>query len=239
MDPRPILTEELSEFDRVIATNLANMQAVFSRLGLPENAGTVGFPLYFAAEAPERAHACYEQSYPALFNPDRMSGVDNERLPKWVFANLRRCGLDAIIRQHLAMPTLYVSAAACHIRSVVPVGVSSFGEFHQDNRLYSSDAEILTLWFPFRYEHGPMPSLEFLPVRSQSHFPCVSVCGIHNDMFDPKTFWRPQYEIGDAMLLSGFSPHRTYFEAPMTRERTSIDFRIFASPLPSPIYDVA
>jgi hypothetical protein len=43
--------------------HLADMQAVSSYLGLPENAGTVGFPLYFAADAPEKAHALYEQSY--------------------------------------------------------------------------------------------------------------------------------------------------------------------------------
>jgi hypothetical protein len=39
-------------------------------------------------------------------------------------------------------------------------------------------------------------------------------------------FWRPAYELGDAMLLSGFVPHRTYVEQNMTLERTS---SIFAS----------
>lgn len=228
---------ELTHLDQTIAGNLAGMQDVFKRLGLPTNFGTVGFPLYFASEEPNAAHRCYEQSYPALFDPGKMAGVDNTRLPKFVFGNLRRTGLHRIIREYLGMDRLYVSAAACHIRSMIPQGFHSFGEFHQDNRLYNSDAEILTLWFPFRYQHGPMPSLEFLPVRSDSHFPCVSVCGIHNDMFEPDVFWRPQYELGDAMLLSGFSPHRTYFEADMTLERTSIDFRIFASPLPEPIFE--
>jgi hypothetical protein len=39
------------------------------------------------------------------------------------------------------------------------------------------------------------------------------------------------------MLLSGFVPHRTYVESSMTLERTSIDFRLFASPVPKPICD--
>jgi hypothetical protein len=134
------------------------------------------------------------------------------------------------------MDPLYTSAALCHIRSFIPSGIKWFGEFHQDNRLYNSDAEILTLWFPFRYQHGPMPSLEFLPFRSKSHLPCVSVCGIDNEMFEPGVFWRPAYELGDAMLLSGFVPHRTYVETDMTLERTSVDFRFFASAVPSPIF---
>lgn len=229
--------EELTRFDQTITGNLAGIQEVYKRLGLPANFGTVGFPLYYASEKPDAAHRCYEQSYPALFDPSKMGGVDNRGLPKFVFANLRRTGLDRVIRDYLGMDRLYVSAAACHIRSMIPQGFNSFGEFHQDNRLYNSDAEILTLWFPFRYQHGPMPSLEFLPIRSDSHFPCASVCGIHNDMFEPDVFWRPEYKLGDAMLLSGFSPHRTYFDADMTLERTSIDFRIFASPLPEPIFE--
>ena len=118
-----------------------------------------------------------------------------------------------------------------------PLGWDWFGEFHQDNRLYNSDAEILTLWFPFRYQHGLMPSLEFLPLKSKSHLPCISVCGIDNEMFEPGAFWRPAYQLGDAMLLSGFVPHRTYVESSMTLERTSIDFRLFASSVPKPIYD--
>jgi hypothetical protein len=227
----------LTAFDAVIGKNLEGIQGVFKRLSLPPNFGTVGFPLYFAEEPPEKAHQTYERTYPALFDPNKMDGVGNKQLPKFVFDNLQRTGLAAIIRNYLRMEHLYVSAAACHIRSMVPEGFKSFGEFHQDNRLYNSDAEILTLWFPFRYQHGPMRSLEFLPVRSDSHFPCVSVCGIDNGMFDPAIFWRPEYKLGDAVLLSGFSPHRTYFEEHMTLERTSIDFRIFASPLPCPIYE--
>lgn len=63
-------------------------------------------------------------------------------------------------------------------------------------------------------------------------------------MFEPGAFWRPTYELGDAMLISGdamlisgFVPHRTYVESNMTLERTSVDFRLFASPVLLPIYE--
>jgi tetratricopeptide (TPR) repeat protein len=232
--------DELTRFDRIIEENRQGMLDVYRELDVPETFMFVGLPLYFASE-PNRTkiQACFKNSYPALFDPTRMPGVDNRPLPRAVFDTLRKSGLDKVIREYLRMDRLYTSAAACHIRHMIPQGTRSYGEFHQDNRLYNSDAEILTLWFPFRYEHGPMPSLEFLPIRSDSHLPCVSVCGIDNDMFEPGAFWRPAYELGDAVLLSGFSPHRTYFEADMTVERTSIDFRFFASKLPEPIYEDA
>jgi hypothetical protein len=229
---------ELTEFDRVISSNITDITDVYRILGVPDSYSFVGFPLYFAAEVDrQKCQQAYQNSYPAMFNPDKMAGLDNTKLPKFVFRALHQVGLNKVIAEYLGMERLYVSPAACHIRSMHPDGSQSFGEFHQDNRLYNSDAEIMTIWFPFRYQHGPMPSLEFLPVRSDSHFPCISECGIDNQIFDPEIFWRPSYMLGDAMLLSGFSPHRTYFEADMTLERTSIDFRIFASSLPAPIYE--
>jgi hypothetical protein len=136
------------------------------------------------------------------------------------------------------MKRLYTSAAICHIRSFAPNGVPWVGEFHQDNKLYDSSDTIVTLWFPFRYRHGSMPSLEFLPVSLKGHLPTVSACGIDNAAFAPSAFWRPAYALGDAMLLSGFVPHRTYIEPHMTLERTSVDFRFFASKVPAPIYGV-
>ena len=81
-----------------------------------------------------------------------------------------------------------------------------------------------------------MPSLEFLPVSLDDHLPTVSACGIDNNLFKADAFWRPAYELGDAMLLSGFVPHRTYIDPGMTQERTSVDFRFFASAVPNPIY---
>src|SRR3954454_12645128 len=71
-----------------------------------------------------------------------------------------------------------------------------------------------------------MPSLEFLPVSLDDHLPTVSACGIDNNLFKADAFWRPAYELGDAMLLSGFVAHRTYIEPGMTQERTSVRFPV-------------
>jgi tetratricopeptide (TPR) repeat protein len=231
--------ETLENFDKTISRNIKDVEKVYLSLGLPEHFN-VGFPLYFAAEkSPERAQGIFKSSYPNMFDPARMEGADNSKLAAYVFKQMKSTGLDDAVRSYLKMDKLYSSAAICHIRSFTPPGMKWFGEFHQDNRLYNSDAEILTLWFPFRYKHGPMPSLEFLPLKSKSHLPCTSVCGIDNTMFVPEAFWRPEYELGDAMLLSGFVPHRTYIEKDMDMERISIDFRLFASQVPDPIYESA
>ena len=230
-------TKALAEFDQTITINIAHIEETYRALGLPDGFN-VGFPLYFASEANcDKAQGLFKSMYPNLFDPERMVDVDNGKLAQYVFERMRLSGLDVAVKSYLQMDHLYTSAAICHIRSFTPSGVDWFGEFHQDNRLYNSDAEILTLWFPFRYQHGPMPSLEFLPLKSKSHLPCSSVCGIDNEMFEAGAFWRPAYQLGDAMLLSGFVPHRTYVESSMTLERTSIDFRLFASPVPKPIYD--
>ena len=227
---------ELMQFDETIAHNIDGIEEIYRELGL-DDGFNVGFPLYMASvKNRDAAQTCFRDSYPALFNPEKMKNMSNDVLMHFVYKSLRAAHVDSIIGHHLGMPELYTSAAACHIRNMMPNGVRSFGEFHQDNRLYNSDAEILTLWFPFRYEHGPMPSLEFLPVRSKSHFPCVSACGIDNDLFDPEVFWRPKYELGDAVILSGFVPHRTYFEPEHSVERTSVDVRFFNSPMPEPIF---
>ena len=205
-------TKALAHFDQTITINIARIEESYRALGLPDGFN-VGFPLYFASDPNrDKAQGLFRSMYPNLFDPDQMVGVDTGKLAQYVFQQMRSSGLDVAVKSYLKMDPLYTSAAICHIRSFIPSGVDWFGEFHQDNRLYNSDAEILTLWFPFRYQHGPMPSLEFLPLKSKSHLPCSSVCGIDNEMFEPGAFWRPAYQLGDAMLLSGFVPHRTYVE---------------------------
>jgi len=229
--------DPLMQFHAVIDRNADNIGELYDAMGVPRGFN-VGWPLYFAGTSPRSAvRACFRDSYPQLFDPARMGGVDSTPLPRFVFRRLLETGLNKVIRDHLRIPRLYTSAAICHIRKFVPEGMAWFGEFHQDNRLYSSDAEILTLWFPFNYLHGTMPTLEFLPVRSRSHFPCVSACGIDNALFDSRVLWRPQYQLGDGMLLSGYAPHRTVAEPQMKDSRTSVDFWFFASDVPAPIYE--
>jgi hypothetical protein len=227
---------ELKTFDAVIATNIDGIEKIYRDLGLGD-AFNIGFPLYFASEANrDWAQQLFRNSYPGVFDPAKMAGAESTKLAVFVFAALRRCGLIEPIARYLGLDELCTSSAITHIRSFKPRSEKWFGEFHQDNKLYDMKAEILTLWFPFRYEHGRMPSLEFLPVKANDHLPTVTRCGIDNDLFHTDAFWRPAYRLGDAMLLSGFVPHRTYIEPGMTQERISVDFRFFGSVVPKPIY---
>jgi hypothetical protein len=227
---------DLTRFDAIIAANIDGIEKVYRDLGFGDEFN-IGFPLYFASEANrERAQQLFQNSYPGVFDPAKMAGTDTTRLAVFVFAALKRCGLSKPIARYLGLDELCTSSAITHIRNFKPRSEKWFGEFHQDNKLYDRKAEILTLWFPFRYEHGGMPSLEFLPVSLDDHLPTVSACGIDNDLFNANAFWRPAYRLGDAMLLSGFVPHRTYIEPGMSQERTSVDFRFFGSTVPNPIY---
>jgi hypothetical protein len=227
---------ELKTFDAVIATNIDGIEKIYRDLGLGD-AFNIGFPPYFASEANrDWAQQLFRNSYPGVFDPAKMAGAESTKLAVFVFAALRRCGLIEPIARYLGLDELCTSSAITHIRSFKPRSEKWFGEFHQDNKLYDMKAEILTLWFPFRYEHGRMPSLEFLPVRPHDHLPTVTRGGIDNNLFHSDVFWRPAYRLGDAMLLSGFVPHRTYIEPGMTHERTSVDFRFFGSAVPNPIY---
>jgi hypothetical protein len=227
---------ELRKFDAIIAANIEGIEKVYRDLGFGDEFN-IGFPLYFAAKADRvKTQQLFQSSYPGVFDPAKMDGVDTTRLATFVFAALNRCGLTKPIGRYLGLRELCTSPAITHIRNFKPRSEKWFGEFHQDNKLYDKKAEILTLWFPFRYEHGRMPSLEFLPVSLDDHLPTVSACGIDNNLFKADAFWRPAYELGDAMLLSGFVPHRTYIEPGMSQERTSVDFRFFASAVPNPIY---
>jgi hypothetical protein len=227
---------QLKRFDAVIATNIDGIEKVYRDLGLGA-AFNIGFPLYFASEANrDWAQQLFRNSYPGVFDPAKMAGAESTKLAVFVFGALRRCGLIEPIARYLGLDELCTSSAITHIRNFKPRSEKWFGEFHQDNKLYDMKAEILTLWFPFRYEHGRMPSLEFLPVKANDHLPTVTRCGIDNDLFQTDAFWRPAYGLGDAMLLSGFVPHRTYIEPGMTQERISVDFRFFGSAVPKPIY---
>ena len=128
-----------------------------------------------------------------MFDPAKMNGVDTTRLATFVFAALNRCGLTKPIGRYLGLRELCTSPAITHIRNFKPRSEKWFGEFHQDNKLYDKKAEILTLWFPFRYEHGRMPSLEFLPVSLDDHLPTVSACGIDNPKSDIAMLARIQH----------------------------------------------
>lgn len=234
----------LAIFDERIERNLTGIDAVLQELRAPPGYLNVGFPLYFVGNDDTTAvHRTFRKSYPAAFNARAMRDMNCTDLTDYVFSRLRSTGLDEIIRRYLGMRSLYTSPAACHIRKIgLPPNGQTIREaergfeFHQDNKLYRLEREMLTLWFPFRYEHGRMASLEFLPRRFEGFVPTVTECGIDRDAYRPEEFWRPAYELGDAVLISGYNPHRTYYPEGVCKERTSIDMRFIPKRLPRPIY---
>lgn len=237
-DPR-----DLAMFDARIERNSIGADEALRAGGAPENFN-VGFPLYFGgADSSQLIHSRLRNTYPNIFDPALMVGMDCESVPKYVFNVLRKTGLSEIFRRYLGLERLCTSAAICHIRKFdFPVGEDLHEaekglEFHQDNRLYDLEPEMLTLWFPFRYEHGKMASLEFLPVSKKILLPTITRCGIDRDSIPQEMFWSPAYEIGDAVLISGYSPHRTYYPRNGNKARTSIDVRFFSTPVPEPIFE--
>jgi hypothetical protein len=225
---------ELARFDARIMRNLE---------GIPQDQLGHGVPLYFAGnDSRDEIQRAFRQNYPALFVPEQMAGLDCVTLPRYVFRRLQTVGLDALLARLLGLDRLCTSASICHIRYFDPPPLDQIAkrveglEFHQDNKLYQMRAELFTLWLPFRYEHGTMPSLEFLPIRPRGVLPTVTACGIARDSFPQSRFWSPHYQLGDAMILSGYAPHRTYYPPNVSKGRTSIDFRFFPSKVPSPIY---
>lgn len=239
-------TKTLAVFDRRIEHNLAGIETILRKAGAPEGFNA-GFPLYFGGkDSRERIHARLKNSYPAMFDPALMEGMDCTSIPDYVFRVLEKTGLDNVITHSLGLDRLFTSAALCHIRkfdfpaSGVDLREAEKAlEFHQDSKLYDNQPEILTLWFPFRYEHGKMTSLEFLPISERRLLPTVTRCGIDRDSVPQGKFWSPAYELGDAVLISGYCPHRTYYPrtASERKSRTSIDVRFFgADGIPAPIY---
>lgn len=231
---------DLMKLDERIERNMDGADALLRASGAPDGYN-VGFPMYVAGRNSRwRVRRRLSRSYPQIFDPAMMRFMDCNSLPRLVFNALRRSGLDAVMRDYLKLKRLQTSAAICHVRRFEPIpdptpGMLRSFEFHQDNRLYRLDPEILTLWFPFRYEHGAMPSLEFVPIRAVSDLPCQTACGIDRSMFDDSAFWLPEYKLGDAVLISGYSPHRTCYPRGNRRSRTSVDFRFFQTPVPKPI----
>ena len=241
---RLLQPDRLAEFDARIACNLNGIDAALRRHGLDPSMGN-GWPLYFAEDLDrELVQETFCQSAPGFFNPRRMGELPRRSLLDYVFPRLRDTGLDRVIRKGIGLwlRRLYTSAAICHIRnfpSVEPAQIQEAErglEFHQDNKLYDVRHPILTLWFPFRYEHGKMASLEFLPRAEPEFLPTVTRCGIARDAFPKEAFWSPEYELGDAVLISGWAPHRTYYPPAISLERTSIDLRFFPTRVPEPLY---
>ena len=114
-------------------------------------------------------------------------------------------------------------------------------DWHQDGALgvhfpeSASDAtatlpmtQLLTCWIPLDACGVDSPGLELVrgPQPGLLHFSELHDASIRR-RFAPGQFWIPELEIGDALIFLNSVLHRTYTHPEMTRNRLSVEYRIF------------
>jgi len=110
--------------------------------------------------------------------------------------------------------------------------------FHQDVSYHSRDPldhSGLTTWIPLCDCGIEAPSLEVYPRAIQDVLPVPDgVTGPYlfcdtQTVLDRygKDLWAPTFSAGDVLIFNHFVVHRTYITDGMTKERQSVDFRVF------------
>lgn len=199
-----------------------------------------GYPLYFASDPHQGAAVLerYRATYPDMLRHECFDGFDLSEFYRFVFTALQTAGLDLVLRKTLGIDSLHISAMHSLVRHMTAPPTPFLGAFHQDARVFSTDMNLVTMWFPLQYVHGDSPSLEILPLRSRSFLPSKGG-HIDQDLANPDLFWRPSYALGDAVLFSGLNAHRSYADPTMTTTRISIDLRFCADVFPGAVHQGA
>jgi hypothetical protein len=127
--------------------------------------------------------------------------------------------------------------------------LSATREFHQDNALIANHDTLLTCWIPFMDCGIDTPSLEVLafPVHNllcpnpnaqgKNTFFIYKQPNTHQvggvlgeaevlSEFGEEFLWHPSFSLGDVMIFSGTTVHRTYITPQMTKNRYGIDVRV-------------
>lgn len=88
--------------------------------------------------------------------------------------------------------------------------------------------ELLTCWIPLHSCGIESPGLEFIlrPPTSLLHFTELGDTTVHQ-RFPPQDFYAPALELGDGLVFLNSVLHRTHAVAAMSRDRLSIEYRIF------------
>lgn len=124
-----------------------------------------------------------------------------------------------------------------HVREISPTRVDTHLPFHQDQTILKK--KLVNVWIPLSACGVEAPGLEIvlgswieqLPVSPPSN----ARFAVEHAMIDPElvfasfgrdALWHPHFELGDAMLFSGATAHRTYATPTMNRGRMSIELRL-------------
>jgi tetratricopeptide (TPR) repeat protein len=228
--------ERLAEFAFNVQQNLDNTEALTASFGRNAYVNE-GYPLYFASEPGYAVEVRdrYKASYPDMLRHEHFEGFDLRDICRFVFSALHRTRADVALRDYLAVGSLHLSPMHSLIRNMTAPPDPFIGAFHQDARVFGTDMRIVTMWFPLPYRHGDSPSLEIVPFRTHSFLPSKDG-SIDQDIFEPAVFWRPEYELGDAVLFSGLNAHRSYASPGMGTTRISIDVRFCADLFPGAVH---
>lgn len=92
----------------------------------------------------------------------------------------------------------------------------------------ASMTELVTCWIPLDACGVDAPGLEFVrgPQPGLLHFTELGDSDLRK-RFVAERFWAPEMEPGDALVFRNSLLHRTYISAGMTRDRTSVEYRLF------------
>jgi hypothetical protein len=112
--------------------------------------------------------------------------------------------------------------------------------FHQDATFTGDFGLILNFWIPLVPCGITSPGLEVVPVPVNEVLPTTGEMdgghqGIYRDidiaeeriaaLYGRENFWHPALNLGDIMILTHKTLHRTYMEPGMTQQRISVEMR--------------
>ncbi len=111
------------------------------------------------------------------------------------------------------------------------------GALHFDFRAYSGRQlppgavlDMITCWIPLTPCGFDAPGLELIAQGTEGLLTPGQLKDMHvRELFAAEEFHRPAMQPGDALLFGGGVLHRTHVTPQMTRDRTSIELRLFAA----------
>ncbi len=164
------------------------------------------------------------------------------------FVTLEDLGLVAFAKQLLgdssfrALGDAYLGklahpAGVSHVRWISPHRSDAHLPFHQDETILRR--KLLNVWIPFSPCGVDAPGLQVVRgswgrlldvspppgARYAVDLARIDELAILRE-FRARALWNPALEVGDAMVFSGDTAHRTYAHGGMTRDRMSLELRL-------------
>jgi len=168
-------------------------------------------------------------------NPTRLSLPLIEMAPQYQDLSLvlEPPMLDVLITIFGRKPE--VSITDTYLRKVTPNAASSYIPFHQDATALANAG--LNIWIPMIDCGVDAPGLEIMARRTASILPTITSSGDYNQMeidpalvfesFPEEVRFYPTPKVGDAVLFLGSTVHRSHIAAGMTKERASLELRLY------------